>query len=456
MGIPTTCIIRDGFTGLVSNAFGGIGLPTEVSTQFELPHTVFAHEESDLSPLTENIDKVIYALTKWEPKQKEKGVFAPEANLIVQGDTYQEALDSVQSLFLQNLWTDGLPINAPTPERVAWIMTGTELDPQYVLPGYGKVMAKGGIVTVEALAIYLAMAGGRPEYFPVMLAIAEAMTSYEPEEEDWNLSNQNSTTRSTFPAFVVSGTIGNQIRLNSGYGCIGPDPQHPAGGSIGRAIRFMMQILGGGVAGIGTMSNFGGMRYTNVVFAEDEEGIPPSWPTLGEDRGYSRGANIVTGEPIGNFVSENISETGGGDSVEASLDTLVPWLTCRLSSAERTDINRSNGFVVFPDTFANICDAAGYSKLDVKTYLYEKTSETTGENPLYDGGNNRTWDSPYALNPEQVMLVVAGGAQSQHCYIFPPSKQVSRVSKPIVLPSNWDDLLAQAEEDIGPNVGHTG
>jgi hypothetical protein len=455
MGIPATALVRDGFTQMVANAVAGIGLPAEVSTQFELPHSVFYNEESDLSSVNENIDKVVFALTKWEPKMKETGVMFPEVNIKVQGETYQEAFDKMNFLFLQRLWADGLPIVPPTPEKVDWIMTGTELARDYVMPGAGKVMAKGGILSVGSLATFLAMAGGRPEYFPVLLAIAEAMSSNSPETEDWNLGNQNSTTRSTFPAFVVSGTIGNQIRLNSGYGLLGPDPVHPANASIGRAIRFMMQILGGGVAGQGTMSNFGGMRFTNAVFAEDEEGIPADWPTLGEDRGFKRGENCVTGEPIGNFVSENISETGGGDTATDSLDTIVPWLTARISR-EREDPNRSNGFIMFPDTFANLLHDAGFTKQAVKQYLYEATLQTTGENALYAKGNNRTWSTPYAYNPQQIMLVVCGGAQSQHCYIMSPSKQVSRVSKPITLPSNWDELLAQAEKDLGPNAGHTG
>jgi hypothetical protein len=454
MGIPATAIIRQGFTQMVSNAVAGIGLPVDVSTQFELPHSVFTNEQSDLSSVNENIDKVVYALTKWVPKSNKKGIFFPEENVKVEGKDYQEALDKLNALFMQKLWGDGLPLVPPTPEKVAWIMTGTELAPDYVLPGVGKVLAKGGILTVKSLATFLAMAGGRPEYFPVVLAIGEAMSSNKPNTEDWNLSNQNSTTRSTFPAFIVSGTIGNQIRLSSGYGCLGPDPARPANGAIGRTIRFMMQILGGGVAGQGTMSNFGGMRFTNAIFAEDEEGIPPEWPTLGEDRGFKRGENCVTGEPVGNFVSENISETTGGDTAKDSLDTIVPWLTARISE-ERDDPNRANGFIMFPDTFAKLLQADGWSKMDVKKYLYEATLKTTGEkNALYSKGNNRTWSTPYAYNPEQVLIAVAGGAQSQHCYIMSPSKQVSRVSKPIVLPKNWDELLAQAEKDLGPNPGH--
>lgn len=426
---------------------------------------MFYDDQSDLSPVKENFDKIVYALTKWQAKVTKTGVNFPGENLKVQGNTYLEALNNMDFVFLQKMWGDGLPIKPPTPEAVGWIMTGTDLAPDYVVPGVGKIMNLGGIPAVKSLAILLAMAGGRPEYFPVFLAIAEAMTSEEPLK-NWGLSSMISTTRSTFPAFIVSGTIGNQIRLGSGYGLLGPDPRHPANGPIGRAIRLMMQVLGGAVPGIGTMSNFGGMRFTNVVFAEDEAGMPKDWPTLGEDRGFKRGENAVTGEPIGNFYVENISTVEGGDSSKASLLGTVPWLTARYGDIDpgtspkdlpiRTDPDRSNGFIMYPDTFANLLRNAGWSKLDVKTFLYEQSLTTTGKNPLYPKGICRTWQDPYAHNPQQIMIVIAGGAQAQHSYIMNSiSQRASRVSKPIKLPKNWDALLAQAEKDLGPNPGHT-
>ena len=299
------------------------------------------------------------------------------------------------------------------------------------------------------------MAGGRPEYFPVLLAITEAMTSNSPETQNWDLSNMNSTTRSTFPAAIVNGTIGNQIRLSSGYGCLGPDPRHPANGSIGRATHLVLAILGVAVAGIVTMSNFGGMRFTNIVCAEDELGITEAWTTLGEDRGFKRGENVVTVEPIGNWYCENLSATGGGDTPEGTLLGMVPWLTAR-GASDRQDPSRSNGFIMFQDTFANLLNNAGWTKPKVKQFLYEQSLTTSGKNPLYAKGICTTWNYPYAYNPEQICLVVAGGAQAQHTYIMNSiSKASSKVTKAIKLPKNWDALLAQAEIDLGQNVGHT-
>ena len=136
----------------------------------------------------------------------------------------------------------------------------------------GKFPPRGGITTVETCAIALAMAGGRPEYLPVLIAAVEAFL--DPES---NAEQLQAASGSAFPVVIVNGPIAKQIRLNSGFGCLGPDPQRPAGASIGRALRLMQQNVGGALPGIGTMANYGGMRYTNVVFAEDEESLPQGW-----------------------------------------------------------------------------------------------------------------------------------------------------------------------------------
>ena len=116
------------------------------------------------------------------------------------------------------------------------------------------------------------MAGGRPEYLPVLMAAVDAYLDPATRSELLQASSGAS-----FPVVIVNGPIARQIKLNSGFGCLGPDPRHPAGASIGRALRQMQQNLGGAVPGIGTMGIWGAMRYNNVVFAEDEEGLPQGW-----------------------------------------------------------------------------------------------------------------------------------------------------------------------------------
>ena len=79
---------------------------------------------------------------------------------------------------ITNLWGDGLPLWPATRERVDWILRGTALPRAHVL---GKFPPRGGVTTVETCAIALAMAGGRPEYLPVLIAAVEALL--DPDSE---------------------------------------------------------------------------------------------------------------------------------------------------------------------------------------------------------------------------------------------------------------------------------
>ena len=257
-------LTREGFSQVVANAFAGLGFPAEAPSIYEYPLRMF-DTGSDLTPLREHFDPIVFGLTQWEPKIKTKQTFVPSM-VNVQGKDYKGALDNMNALFMRNLWGDGLPLKPATKERVDWILTGTDMPRDTVI---GKVLPRGGIATVETVAVALAMAGGRPEYLPVLIAGVQAVTN-----PDFGFQATNSTTCAVVPALIVNGPIAKQIRLSSGYGMMGPDPMHPAAQIIGRALRLVQQDPGGAVPGVSTMALYGGLRSTDAILAEDEEGIP--------------------------------------------------------------------------------------------------------------------------------------------------------------------------------------
>ena len=137
----------------------------------------------------------------------------------VEGADYGEAINKMNTLFLKNSWGDGLPILPATEERVNWLLGGTDLARDTVI---GRIMPSGRAATVESLAVNLAMTGGRPEYMPVLMAALKAFT-----DPRFRHQMMQTTTCSVNLAAIVNGPIGSQIRLNAGYGCLGPDPRHP-------------------------------------------------------------------------------------------------------------------------------------------------------------------------------------------------------------------------------------
>ncbi|MBI4332202.1 MAG: hypothetical protein HY673_13065 [Chloroflexi bacterium] len=457
-------ITREGFTRVVANAFAGLGFPAEAPTVYEFPTKMFI-KGSDLTPIALNIGRIVYGLTGWQPETGTKGVVTP-GMVAVQGRSYQDAVDQMNALFVRNMWGDGLPLSPPTEERIEWILRGTDLDADFVV---GGVPPRGAIATVRALAVSLAMAGGRPEHLPVLIAAVEAITAPE-----WGLWAANATTDSVIPAIIVNGPIAAQIRLGSGYGLLGPDPQHPAGVAIGRALRLVQQNLGGAIPGIGTMALFGGMRATNAVFAEDEEGLPPAWQPLSQERGFSGGANIVTATPVNSMINIG-AHLGTRDVNDATLTMVakfmsipsgITWsLSMTLDDWNSPDLAR--GVVLMPRGLAaSLAADSGYSKLDVKTFLWRKARIPWSDLQDMDLaqsfilratrlGISKGMDLPLAPRPEQITIVVAGGAQSGHCYWMPVGlSNRHMVSKEIRLPARatWAELLEQAERDLYSKV----
>jgi hypothetical protein len=474
-------VTRKGFTGVVHNAFSGIGFAADAPTVYEFPLEMFV-TGSDLTPLREGIDHIIYGLTKWEPEIKEKGIYAPP-QVTVEGSDYQEALSRMNLLFLNNMWSDGLPLLPATEESVNWILTGTDL-PRDTVVGEGKILPRGGIATVESLAVALAMAGGRPEYLPVVIAAVEAITDPISNHQGWQ-----ATTGNYFPALVVNGPIGKQIRLNSGYGCLGPDPKHPASGPIGRAIRLVLMNLGGAIPGIGTMALHGMNRHVNLVFAEEEERLPETWKPVSVEYGLAKGVNAVTYFGIhGGLEDDQSTRRSKQATPEDERDVFLESFAHRLmrpdkdkrwpmfgpydsaavkamvKTAPLQEGKRPSLMLLAYSVAEDFDNLWGWSKEDVVREVWEKTRipwnvieqtlsdaeidelVTQSEGFLVKG---QPW--PTVAGPEVLKIVVCGGEQGGHTFFLAGGGHGQQAApREIQLPANWDELLKQAEEDLGP------
>ena len=451
-----------------------MGLPAEAPAVHEFPVEMFL-PSSDLTPLKENIDKIVYALTQWQPKLTRTGVLSPP-KITIHGQDYAQALSRMNLLFLRNQWSDGQPVVPAKEESVKWILTGTDLDSDSVI---GKMMPRGGIATVKQLAVALAMVGGRPEYLPVLIAGMQAMV-----QPKFLLQQVNASTCPMVPALVVNGPIAKQIRLSSGYGCIGPDPNRPAAAAIGRAQRLLQQDLGGAIPGIGAMANYGPQRAINAVLAEDEDGIPEGWgEPLSVERGFSRGSNVVTAVQVSGWT--NVALSGGDSDVAAervkeylyrlasfmSTPSLNNWgYTSNTGTGvgvaraifqpykyRSEDPDFTAGLVLITRGWAADLVAAGYNKDKVKAFLWE-ASKVPWSVMQKAGCIKRALVEefpegepvPLTRSPKGIMIAVGGGEQSGHAFWMQPGNAYLATSQKIRVPRNWDALLKAAEEDLGP------
>src|SRR6201985_2800852 len=184
--------------------------------------------------------------------------------------------DNLQQQFLDNKWTDGLPIVLPTEKRVKAMLAGTSRKPDEIV---GRMQPTEFRVaweyTVEKVAVNAVMAGAKPEYFPVILALAST-----------GLSARGSTSSSASVMTVVNGPIRHQIGMNCGIGAMGP--YNHANATIGRAYSLLSQNLqGGSIPGISYMGSQGNAySSTNLTVAENEEGSP--WEPFHVAQGVAR------------------------------------------------------------------------------------------------------------------------------------------------------------------------
>jgi len=439
-------LTREDFTGVLRNAIAGLGFDQDAA-MVTFPIELFL-VDSDISPVEARFEEFVQGLTAWEPAVKTPGLVRPPGPR-VEGATHAEAAARMNQLFLEKLWGDGLPLVPPDQATVAWVLQGTDRDPADVV---GQVLPRGGIATVETLAVTLAMAGGRPEYLPVLIAAMEAMLDPAMEHDKWQ-----ATSASTYPVVIVNGPVREQIRLNTGFGLLGPDPRHPAGASIGRALRLLQQNVGGALPGTGTMAVFGAMRYTNAVFGEDEEGLPPGWAPLAAER-YGRAADVSSVTVYPATGATNILRRGVGketleEEARASLLRIAGYLRSPNAHYIWGWSQGTPGAVLIPRVVARQLAEQGWSKASVREFLWEHSAIPLAElreteivrwmeqstDPAIMAGLKDPW--PIAREPEGILLAVAGGGHPTHAF-WMQAMAPAVANREVQLPRAWERLIA--------------
>src|SRR5207237_703998 len=190
--------------------------------------------------------------------------------------------DNLQRLFIENKWTDGLPIVLPTERRVAEMLSATSRKPDEIVGRMQPTEFRGKWeYTVEKVAVNAVMAGARPEYFPVILALAAS-----------EVSARGSTSSSASAMVVANGPIRQEIGMNCGIGAMGP--YNHANATIGRAYGLLSQNLQGGsepgLTYLGSQGN--NYAYNSICFAENEERSP--WEPLHLSKGFKSSDSTVS------------------------------------------------------------------------------------------------------------------------------------------------------------------
>jgi hypothetical protein len=199
--------------------------------------------------------------------------------------TFTDTEENLRKMFEEKRMTDYLPIVLPTEERVAEMLKGTSHEPDEIVgkmsPTNTGTYYEFWTFTVKDVAINAVMAGCKPEYLPLLLAVGST------NKEAISVSDN-----SFVDAMVINGNIRDEIGLNYGVGAMGPYAK--ANTTIGRAWSLMAINLGNcGKVGTTYMGQVGNpMNLINIVIAENEEKSP--FKPFSVRKGFEKGENIVS------------------------------------------------------------------------------------------------------------------------------------------------------------------
>lgn len=317
-------------------------------------------------------------------------------------------------------WGDGLPLVAPTEERVRAHVAASGRFPEELL---GELPPRRGRCTVEKVAVNAVMAGAPAEAMVILCAAVEAMA-----DPSLNLFALNTTTSCVVPGVFVNGPARHDLSIPYAAGCFGGEAG--PGPSIGRALRLVMRNVAGQVVGVSSKSVFGQpSRVSGIVVGEWEERSP--WPPLAERRGVAGNAVTVHG-CTGTIDVADIVADNGSDLVEVIGRSLaIPGTNAFIGPHHGAEI-----MVVLAPPWAEMiaADLGGVDELQRR--LWENASLPVQRWPRPHRraaeANGRVDDAGLVHlveAPDDLLVMVAGGLGNLHAlalHSFGPTRSVTR------------------------------
>lgn len=330
-------------------------------------------------------------------------------------------VEAINRLYCERRWSDGLPIIPPTLERVERMLARTRRVPDDVVT---RVAPGFGAATVERIAINAVMAGCEPAYLPVVIAAVEAAATPE-----FNLQGIQATTNSVAVWVVVSGPVARRLEVNGTFNCLGQGAQ--ANATIGRALRLVLQNVGGALPGAMDRATHGQPGKYSFCCAENEEANP--WEPLHVERGFPRESGTVTVVGAEGTMNMNTHTKDPRQLLRAIAETIQ-----HPPSNEYT--HGGEPWLILSPEHAEILKSAGLTKAEVKRQLWELSKMPARR--MTDKDLLRVEDSrgkelgkigpdtllPVSPRPEDIWIVVAGGPGTHSVYVpcFGNSRAVTR------------------------------
>ncbi len=295
-GYPASSLVCEGFLRQAKATSMGLGFPGMPVALVPSHPDALSLEELHRNTLEVTTEQVIANLTG--AASLETLASEPRTDEIVFAGTFEEVNDH----FCDQEWSDGLPIVPPTRERIERFLAYTDRDRHEVL---GVMLPDNRTATIWSVAVNGVMAGCRPEYMPILVALAEAMA-----DPAYGVEHSGNTPGSE-TLIILNGPIIKELGFNYTQGVL-RDGFRP-NTSVGRFWRLYLRNVAGFLPHKTDKGTYG--NTFRVVCAENEDALRDiGWAPNSADMGFAAGDDTVT-----------ISRFSGGNVIASiSGSTLVP------------------------------------------------------------------------------------------------------------------------------------
>ena len=425
-GYPTSSLTCEGFFKQAAATSIGLGMPSIPLALVPGHIGNKSAEELRRDILEVTMDGVIDNLTVM-PASKGTSSEPGPRDVVVRG-----GFREVNRYFVEHEYSDGLPIVPPTKEAVDEFLRYTDRDPDEVL---GVILPDKRAATVWNVAVNGVMAGCEPQYMPILVALAEAMA-----DPKYGVEHSGNTPGAD-TLIILNGPIIKELGFNYTQGAL-RDGFLP-NTSVGRFWRLYLRNVAGFLLHKTDKATYG--NTWRVVLAENEDVLQQiGWEPNSVEMGFKAGDNTVT---IARY-------TGGGSlsSVTGSTpEEMLPYVADSVLRFNNWQItfttSHGNGtlrpLIVLSPIIAETIAKAGWSKLDVKRYLYEHARMPAWkfEQQLRDWNIRGVWDLkddvthgripkafcesddpnrlvPIVWKPQDYMIAVSGDPLRNNAYVF--------------------------------------
>ena len=450
-GIPSASLVCEGFVRQAAATSIGLGLPS-MPVALVPGHPGAQSDEV----LRDNVLKVT-AADVIRNLTVDSGALAAGASEPGDRDiVFSGGFDEVNHYFYENEWSDGLPIVPPTLARIKQFLRFTDRRPDDVL---GVVLPDNRAATVWSIAVNGVMAGCRPEYMPILVALIEAMV-----DPTYGVEHSGNTPGAE-TLIILNGPIVKRLGFNYRDSVLRDGFQ--ANTSVGRFWRLYLRNVAGFLLHKTDKATFG--NTWRVVAAENQDVLARiGWKSISAEMGFDEQDDTVT---ISRYTGGNVIASVSGSTPEKIMpilaDAILRQVTWQLTFTMGAGYGTLRPLMLLSPILAETIANGKWSKQDVQQYLFDHArlpawqferilrdwlekpvwnlaeEEREGRIPkLFHESDNPNRMVPMVFKPEDFMIAVTGDPLRTNAYVFAHNGRLGfPVTKKISVPRFWDEVV---------------